>query len=81
MPWGILLYQNVGMYYSLVMADDTLYNSMKKEMKKAGMEILDGKKGISDDRINDISSKIDGIVAKLNKCQGVVLKELEQAFI
>jgi len=75
MTWGIILYGSFGQYYSFVMADDTLYNPMKKGMHDSGMNILGGKSGISDIEIDLISDKTSNLIKKLNENKPINLEE------
>ncbi|MCX6711656.1 MAG: hypothetical protein NT139_01285 [Candidatus Woesearchaeota archaeon] len=75
MTWGIILYGSLGQYYSFVMADDTLYNPMKKGMHDSGMNILGGKSGISDIEIDLISDKTSNLIKKLNENKPINLEE------
>ena len=81
MTGGIIVYEYFGHFYPLIMADDTIYDSMKRYIDKHNTNFINGKKGITNDEINDTSNKVCELVRKVNEGEQPELKkELEAIF-
>lgn len=75
MAYGIMICESNGIYYSHLFADDTFYKGMKASLSNS---FIAGKKGISDEKIDNIREKVNGLVAKLNCGEPV---DIEKEFI
>jgi hypothetical protein len=81
MAWGILLYEQLGKHYSLIVADDKLYGSSVTTLEKLQGGILGGKKGIRNEDIDAVCSRINTLKNRLDKGESVNLEsELQQVF-
>jgi len=79
--WGIMVYESYGHFYSFVMADDRAYDGMKEGIVRYETKFLGGKKGISDEKIDNISNYVNKLVKRLNGGESLdVEKELELIF-
>ncbi len=79
--WAAMVFESYGHFYSFVMADDRGYDGMKEGMVEYGTKFLGGKKGISDEKIHNISNYVNGLVRRLNEGESLdVKKELESVF-
>ncbi len=80
MPWGILLYESFGKYWSFTMADDTLYDMMRQTLsteegrRKYGMTHIGGKKGIRDTDIDRFGRHVRTLVERLNQGESLDLE-------
>ena len=78
MAFGIIVYEYLGRIYPFTMADDIIYEGMKKDMYHYGMNFLNGKKGINDCEIDDISKRVSDMVKRKNVGENLNLfEELE----
>ncbi len=72
MAFGIIIYKSFNQYIDFVMADETLYDMMKESLSTErdkmmyGMEYINGRKGISDERIDEASNHFHSLVERLN---------------
>ena len=81
MTWGILLYKSPGIYTSLTLAHDSLYDAMRDNAHKYDMKFLGGKKGISDEEIDSICDRVENLASRLNEGENLDIEsELELAF-
>ena len=81
MTCGIILYHDGSAYWSCIIADDTLYDGMYKDLTKLRRTILRGKKGIQDEQIDEISDQVTKMVEKLNKGVSMnIERELHSVF-
>ncbi len=81
---GIIIFESHGRYSHLTFADDSMFDGIKERssgeegMKRYGMKYAAGRKGISDERIDEVSNNVDHLVNKLNNRETLDLeKELE----
>jgi len=75
MSWGVIVYESGHNYWSLVMADDMLYEGMKNSIQRDGSRVLFGRKGINDGDIDGINLTINKVVARLNSGEDVNLEK------
>jgi len=82
MTWGIIVHQMPsGNYYYLTMADDSIYDGMKKGVDGYGWKFIDGKMGIPLSDIDAVENKIDNLVTRVNEGEPLNLKrELASVF-
>ncbi len=79
MTWGIMVYETCGNLYSFVMADDSFYEGMKEG--DIGGKFLGGRKGITDESIDEISNSVNDLTRRSRNGESLDLeKELELVF-
>ena len=78
MAFGIFVYESSRGVYLFIMADDFIYDRMKKDMHLYGMKFLNGRKGIPDGEIDDVSKRVRDVVKRKKDGEKIDLnKELE----
>lgn len=78
MAFGIIVYESFGRAYPFTMADDIIYDGMKRDMHSYGMNFLIGKRGIDDNQIDNLSKIVSDVVKRKNSGENLNLfEELE----
>ena len=87
MAWGIVIYKSLDRYVPFIMADD-IYDRMKESLSTEkginmyGMEFINGRKGISDEKIDSIDDKLNSLIERLNAGEKLSLdKELDKIIL
>jgi len=81
MIFEIMIYESYGYFYSFVMADERLYEGLKNESGRYGVNFLGGKKEIRDEEIGKISSQVRDLTRRLNDKASLNLEnELKNLF-
>lgn len=76
-----MIYESYGYFYSFIIADERLYEGLRNESGGYGINFLGGKKEISDEERDKVSSQVRDLTRKLNSKEPLNLeKELKNLF-
>ena len=78
MTWGIMiLHREIIGYCSFVMADDTLYDGMTRDIKRdfGPSGLVYGRKNVEDKEIDGLCKKINDLIKRLNSGDSLNIEE------
>jgi hypothetical protein len=79
--WGVLIQYSRGGYNPFIMGDDSIYESLKIEFARVGVDFIAGKKGIPDSDIDSVCEGLKEIVRRLNNKEPVDVKSELERFV
>jgi hypothetical protein len=77
---SVVVYENLGKYSSLTLADGRLYDRCVEEMARSRLHVIYGKREVAPAAIGEVAARLDTLIEQANRRLVDIRRELESAF-